>query len=190
MAAGGGGGAGGGRQGCRLKFSREAVLATLEGQTKEVQLWEQLEVGYALRNLPRIFCPHAACSCPLLLPATGEQPLPSNQPSTCPACGKGFCPRCRIPGWHKGYSCAQYQALPPEERNPDTAAVLRLSAARSWQRCPQCRSLVERAGGCNYIRCRCGRQFCYQCGLPYLSSKPSPTNLHGTQACRCPLWHG
>lgn len=90
----------------------------------------------------------------------------------------------------QGYSCAQFQSLPPEERNPETAAVLRLSTARSWRRCPQCRALVERSGGCNHIRCRCGRQFCYACGLPYLSSKPSSNNLHGTQGCSCPLWLG
>ncbi|GLC42593.1 hypothetical protein PLESTM_001354300 [Pleodorina starrii] len=194
--------------GCRLRFTRERVMAALEGHPRELQLFEQLEVEHVIRRLPRVFCPHPGCSTPLLLPgppaaapaaaaaaaapgpAAGVDQLPADKPVTCPACRAAFCPRCLIPGWHKGFSCAAFQALPPQERNPDTAAVLRLSAQRSWQRCPVCRALVERSGGCNHIRCRCGTQFCYACGCRYLSSKPSANNVHGTQGCTCALWYG
>ncbi|GLI59472.1 hypothetical protein VaNZ11_001355 [Volvox africanus] len=179
-----------GQQGCKLEFSREAVLVALEGHPKEIQVFEQLEADHVLRVQPHVFCPHPGCSSPLLLPGPGERPLPADKPTTCPACQRTFCPRCAVPGWHKGYSCALFQTLPPEDRNPDTAAVLRLGATRSWQRCPSCRSLVERSGGCNHIRCRCGCQFCYSCSKAYLSSKPSNTNVHGTQGCSCPLWLG
>eukprot|EP00927_Polykrikos_kofoidii_P057420 TRINITY_DN51560_c0_g1_i1.p1 TRINITY_DN51560_c0_g1~~TRINITY_DN51560_c0_g1_i1.p1 ORF type:complete len:188 (+),score=17.34 TRINITY_DN51560_c0_g1_i1:36-599(+) len=35
---------------------------------------------------------------------------------------------------------------------------------RGLQRCPQCGSAVEKASGCNFIRCRCGCGFCFRCG--------------------------
>lgn len=57
----------------------------------------------------------------------------------------------------QGFSCAAYAALPAALRSLEDAALLRLGAARGWRRCPACRQMVERAGGCNHMRCRCGR---------------------------------
>ncbi|XP_072986543.1 probable E3 ubiquitin-protein ligase ARI2 [Typha latifolia] len=30
--------------------------------------------------------------------------------------------------------------------------------------CPKCRSIVEKNGGCNAVKCRCGQYFCWLCG--------------------------
>ncbi|EFJ44017.1 hypothetical protein VOLCADRAFT_47991, partial [Volvox carteri f. nagariensis] len=108
-----------------------------------------------------LYCPHKSCSSPLQVELSE---LPSNQPSTCPACGKGFCPRCRIPGWHKGYTCTEFQALPAHLRSAEDAAVLQLSEKQQWKQCPQCKQMVERSVGCNHMLCRCGCNFCYGCG--------------------------
>jgi hypothetical protein len=92
--------------------------------------------------------------------------------------------------FRQGYTCAAFQALPPELRSADDAALLRLARSSKWRRCPAtgCGFMVEREHGCNYMVCRCGAKFCYACGVKYVSDKPSATNQHGTQGCRCALF--
>ncbi len=33
-----------------------------------------------------------------------------------------------------------------------------------FKKCPQCNFWVERSQGCSTMTCRCGKQFCYDCG--------------------------
>lgn len=33
-----------------------------------------------------------------------------------------------------------------------------------WKACPACTTLVERTGGCRFVRCPCGIKLCYACG--------------------------
>ncbi|GLC42598.1 hypothetical protein PLESTF_000735500 [Pleodorina starrii] len=181
--------AGGGRQqgGCQLRFSSDSVLATLAGNPKGQQSYRLLEAESSLDPAQLMYCPHKACSSPLLL-AEEDMP-PPNQPATCPACGKGFCPTCRIPGWHQGYTCAAFQALPAHLRSAEDAAMLQLSERQQWKRCPACKLVVERSEGCNHMKCRCGCDFCYGCGKPYKDTSPTPDNAHGTPACGCPLFN-
>lgn len=35
-----------------------------------------------------------------------------------------------------------------------------------YKPCPTCRMVVFKDQGCNAVRCRCGVEFCWQCGLP------------------------
>lgn len=103
----------------------------------------------------------------------------------CPACNKSTCTVCKTPA-HEGGDCP---------RDASTQAVLRYGTEQGWRRCFSCRSLVEIAFGCNHItyvshlfsiegsgtdactlRCRCGSEFCYRCGLVW-------------DTCPCPLWN-
>jgi hypothetical protein len=44
--------------------------------------------------------------------------------------------------------------------------IVQATMAQSTKPCPQCHAPVERAGGCNHIKClRCGDSFCWICGL-------------------------
>lgn len=90
----------------------------------------------------------------------------------------------------QGMTCAQFQALPPELRSVEDAAMLRMAQQQSWKRCPAagCGHIVERTEGCNHMRCRCGVDFCYACGSAYKDNKPTADNVHGTPACNCPLF--
>lgn len=88
----------------------------------------------------------------------------------------------------QGMSCQQFQALPPEHRSAEDAAMLHAVQQKQWKRCPDCRHVVERIEGCNHMRCRCNCHFCYACGARYVSDKPSANNAHGTQACSCDLF--
>ncbi|GLI59474.1 hypothetical protein VaNZ11_001357 [Volvox africanus] len=181
MAAGGAAG----QQGCKLKFSREAVLVALEGHPKEIQVYRTLETESSLDPSQVLYCPHKACSSPMLV---NKEELQPNTPAICPACRKKFCPHCRIPGWHKGYTCEAFQALPAHLRSADDAAMLQLSKQKQWKQCPRCKQMVERSEGCNHMLCRCGSNFCYACGEPYKDTKATASNVHGTPACGCPLF--
>jgi hypothetical protein len=56
-------------------------------------------------------------------------------------------------GWHAGYSCPQFQALPEELRaTKDDLALVQLAQQQHWARCPQCRC----AGGV-HMQCNCMR---------------------------------
>jgi hypothetical protein len=90
----------------------------------------------------------------------------------------------------QGMSCRQFQALPPELRSVEDAAMLRMAKDKNWKPCPGpgCGHLVERSEGCNHMHCRCGCDFCYQCGTAYADNAPTEDNSHGTPGCACPLF--
>ena len=37
----------------------------------------------------------------------------------------------------------------------------------NYRRCPKCSVWVEKAGGCNYLDCKCGTMFCFSCGVEF-----------------------
>ncbi|PVH70490.1 hypothetical protein DL98DRAFT_135935 [Cadophora sp. DSE1049] len=53
--------------------------------------------------------------------------------------------------------------------------VLVAAEEHGWQRCFNCRRVIELEVGCNHITCKCGSQFCYLCGEQW-------------KACRCATW--
>lgn len=46
--------------------------------------------------------------------------------------------------------------------------------------CPNCNTPIKKDGGCNTIKCRCGTEFCYQCGLELTTD--AVAGLHLTNA--------
>jgi hypothetical protein len=36
-----------------------------------------------------------------------------------------------------------------------------------FKQCPFCKFWVEKTEGCDHMRCRCGKEFCYKCGGVY-----------------------
>ncbi|KAG2491448.1 hypothetical protein HYH03_010234 [Edaphochlamys debaryana] len=184
--------AGGGRgraAGCKLRLSRDMVVEALQDHPKEWQAFCFLEVESSIQPHLRCYCPHKDCSAPLERPDEEEDgELPADAPIACPACNRMFCLRCNIPGWHKGYTCAQFQALPPHLRSAEDAATLALAAKHSWKKCPSCQEVVERSEGCKHMKCRCGADFCYGCGALYKDTRPTEANAHGTPGCACPLF--
>ena len=46
------------------------------------------------------------------------------------------------------------------------ADVQGLLDEKKWCRCSRCLVIVERTAGCDHITCKCGHEFCYQCGVP------------------------
>jgi hypothetical protein len=68
----------------------------------------------------------------------------------CPFCKRLLCMGCGGKG-HQGV-CA------------NDGALQQMIKEGGWKFCPNCSHLVERVTGCNHMTCRCGSDFCYNCG--------------------------
>ena len=61
---------------------------------------------------------------------------------------------------------------------PGTVLIPKTSSIR-FQFITAHRQMIELAHGCNHMKCRCGTEFCYQCGAEYRGSRAG---------CNCDLW--
>src|SRR5258706_3602649 len=96
----------------------------------------------------RLHCPRPSCGSFL-----GSIDAPARE---CKKCERQVCTKCREIIWG---TVEEHVCGVTEED-----AVIRLARDSGWQRCNSCRSLVERISGCHRMSCRCGSQFCYNCG--------------------------
>ncbi|KAG9833345.1 hypothetical protein KCU98_g10711, partial [Aureobasidium melanogenum] len=98
----------------------------------------------------RTYCSNSACN----------QFIPNDRinddVAVCDACNHRTCSICK--------GNAHHDDCPEDET---TQLALQLGDTQQWQRCNDCRSLVERSAGCNHITCRCRAQFCYICAAPW-----------------------
>ncbi|KAL2818939.1 RING finger protein [Aspergillus granulosus] len=85
--------------------------------------------------------------------------------ATCPDCGHTTCTNCKRRA-HTG-DCPDDIAL---------QQLLTTAQQHGWQRCYSCWRMVELEHGCNHMTCRCGAQFCYNCGVKW-------------KECRCEQWN-
>ncbi|RFU35298.1 hypothetical protein B7463_g1043, partial [Scytalidium lignicola] len=69
--------------------------------------------------------------------------------------------------WHGAKDC------PKDE---ETNKLLETAKEAGWQRCYNCRAMVELKEGCNHMTCRCTAEFCMICGLKWKS-------------CNCPWFN-
>eukprot|EP00877_Chromochloris_zofingiensis_P007423 jgi/Chrzof1/2934/Cz12g05010.t1 len=177
------------------------------------QLIEITKEKSAIASGTHIYCPNTNCSQLVELPkpprpkraavtkaaAASRTPLSPYQArlkerqekmATCQSCMKPCCIGCKAP-WHAGLTCAEYQKLPVQHKTPEDMAVFQLSENMQWKRCPNCKFMIERIMGCNYMVCKCGCGFCYNCGQDYQTcnatrcvlgplpgTTPTPFNLH------------
>ncbi|KAL9379893.1 hypothetical protein Peur_028375 [Populus x canadensis] len=103
------------------------------------------------------YCPYRDCSVLVL-----NECMDNLKKIKCPNCKKNFCFLCKIP-WHAGYRCNESRHL----RDRNDILVGELIEEKRWTRCYNCGHSVERVSGCRDIKCKCGVQFCHQCGGPF-----------------------
>jgi len=92
----------------------------------------------------------------------------------CFQCSHKFCGRCGEKP-HKAQddqdlSCDKYAAWLAENSSADKTFEELLSNS-SWKKCPSCSSVTALDGGCKFIHCICGTNFCYLCGIPLKESQ-------------------
>ncbi|KAL2623076.1 hypothetical protein R1flu_003281 [Riccia fluitans] len=135
----------------------------------------------------RVYCPFFNCSSLMSKSdlTTSSEPSTSRQPKApvfgrteCMECHRLFCAECRVP-WHAEMTCEEYQSLPLDERDTEDIKLHKLADSNKWQRCAKCHRMIELDHGCYHMTCRCGHEFCYICGAPWVNKQAT---------CKCKLW--
>lgn len=168
-------------EGCKSKLKVEScrIFLTL----KLFEIWNQRMKEALIPVTEKVYCPYPKCSA-LMSKSEIERDASSSSfvgrqlgARKCTKCHRRFCIDCKVP-WHNNMTCIYYKRLNP---NPPTEDVKLKSLASSnlWRQCVKCNHLIELAEGCFHMTCRCGHEFCYNCGAEWKNKKAT---------CSCPLW--
>ncbi|KAL2620015.1 hypothetical protein R1flu_000220 [Riccia fluitans] len=151
--------------GCAESFSMELCESMLP--VDALDQIAQRQVENVISNWERVYCPYEDCSFLQLRPDVPEPAEPSGSQRAaigaveCLSCHRLFCLECQVP-WHSNLTCEEYECFSDDEKS-DLLLIRGLAKDNNWQRCA-CGHLVERNQGCNHMKCRCGKEFCYICG--------------------------
>jgi len=154
---------------CRLPISQEMVGQMFGDASEEVSKLQVLKAQkYVDLHEKTTWCPKPGCTRIVSIQSEGHGP--AKPTSVMCACGTQFCFSCKELGGHEPVSCKDWADWLKE------LAELRKQmddGSRQWmesnsQQCT-CGAQIQRNGGCNQMRCRCGREFCYVCGQDWAS---------------------
>ncbi|CAN1246695.1 E3 ubiquitin-protein ligase RSL1 [Linum grandiflorum] len=140
--------------------------------------WGLALVDSAIDASQKFYCPYLDCSVLLIydlddcnkvsLPRCWEIFRRSSRPNNCcecPSCKRKMCVKCKCP-WHEMMDCETYEAL---NGQGEEEMLTWLAGLKKWRKCPNCKFYVSKGRfDCNYVKCRCGKAFCYACGSPYV----------------------
>ena len=113
-----------------------------------------LQILYEEAVQNKMHCVNPTCSAFLNLDAVGAD-------FACPSCETRMCANCKV-AYHEGMSCAEFKALPEDERGDVSLIILACNNQR-LARCYCCRRMVQKTNGCNHMTCVCRAQFCFTC---------------------------
>ena len=122
--------------------------------------FERASQEFSIVAKDRVYCPRPTCSKFL----GSVKALPPT--TACPTCRNSVCTNCRKNAHPLRRFCQQ---------EDESGALQGLLEQNRWQRCPNCRAVVELNQGCYHITCRCRSQFCYLCSAPW-------------KTCSCRQW--
>lgn len=112
--------------------------------------WNRKFTEYTTRN--RIYCPSKGC---------GEWIKPNHitieqgrKVGKCKKCGIKVCGTCNN-RMHTSKECPKDEA---------TKQFVEIAKREGWQKCYNCKAMVELKEGCNHMTCRCTAEFCMICG--------------------------
>lgn len=112
--------------------------------------WNKKYQEYTTKN--RLYCPTKGC---------GEWIKPSKiqtdqgrKYGRCTKCKTKVCALCKCK-FHSRREC------PKDE---ETNKFIETAKEKGWQRCYNCKAMIELKEGCNHMTCRCTAEFCMLCG--------------------------
>lgn len=125
------------------------------------RLWNQKFEEYtATKNL---YCPGKGCG-EWIKPSRVKVDMATGRKyARCGRCSTKVCVRCSSK-YHTRRECP---------KDDETARLVQMAKEKGWQRCYNCKAVVELKEGCNHMTCRCSAQFCMVCALPW-------------KTCNCP----
>ncbi|KAH0150619.1 hypothetical protein KCU67_g10582, partial [Aureobasidium melanogenum] len=125
-------------------------------------LWNAKYQEYTTKN--RLYCPAKGCG-QWIKPANMHK-LHGRNYGRCPRCKTKVCTLCNNK-LHTSGECP---------KDPETKRLVALAKEKGWQRCYNCKAMVELKEGCNHMTCRCGSDFCMLCASPW-------------KTCECPWFN-
>ncbi|XP_031282906.1 uncharacterized protein LOC116141547 [Pistacia vera] len=168
-------------EGCKSELKVDSCREFLT--PKLVEILNQRIKEASIPATEKVYCPNPRCS--TLMTKSEVQKYAKNAfrgfdlsgAAKCVQCHGLFCINCKVP-WHINMTCNVYKMLNP---NPPVEDVkLKSLASRNlWRQCVKCNHMIELSEGCYHMTCRCGYEFCYNCGAEWKNKRAT---------CSCPLW--
>ncbi|CAH8267529.1 unnamed protein product [Arabidopsis lyrata] len=141
---------------CHHRFCYECVK-------QHIEMWQQRIKEDSIPGTKRIYCPNPRCSALISVNKLCKSTKEAQVRKNCYKCGELFCINCKVP-WHSNLSCNDYKRLGPNPTTDDLKFQA-LANQNLWRQCRNCRYMIdELSEGCISVTCRCGQNFCYQCG--------------------------
>nr|KJB35591.1 hypothetical protein B456_006G120800 [Gossypium raimondii] len=169
------------REGCNTEVTIDSCGKFLDPKLVEIMSNRKKEASIAVSE--KVYCAFPRCSALMskseVLQYTRTVMLVAEQSGArkCVKCHRFFCIYCKVP-WHFDMTCIDYKRLNPHPASEE-AMLNTLATKKRWRECIKCKHVIELAGGCYHITCRCGFEFCYTCGAEWRNKKPT---------CSCPIW--
>lgn len=127
-------------------------------------LWNKKYQEYTTAN--RLYCPNKGCG-QWIKPSRIRMDLTyGRRYARCGTCSTKVCVLCNE-RFHTKREC------PKDE---ETNRLVQMAKEEGWQRCYNCKAVVELKEGCNHMTCRCTAQFCMVCAAPW-------------KTCNCPWFN-
>lgn len=150
---------------------------------KHIEIMKEWIREISMPVAERVYCPYPKCSVLMSKSEASDFARKENVSGRlfgarkCMECYGLFCDNCKVP-WHKNMTCKEYKRSNPCAY-PEDAKLKSLVTSNLWRQCMKCNHMIELAEGCYHMTCRCGYQFCYNCGSEWVDKKPTYS---------CPLW--
>jgi hypothetical protein len=97
--------------------------------------------------------------------------------------GPRYCSICEIYADHSthlppGETCEEFQKRLQSQNFAKEEAASKKTIQKESKPCPGCKANIQRNGGCDAMRCKCGVHFCFLCLRPYSEIN---RNSHGPE---------
>ncbi|KAK4408532.1 hypothetical protein Sango_0434200 [Sesamum angolense] len=168
-------------EGCKSKLKIDSCSKFLTPRLIEIMSQRIKEASILVTE--KVYCPYPKCSALMSKSEVLEYSKSALREAArsgarnCIKCNGCFCIDCKVP-WHNNMSCSDYKRRNPYPY-PEEAKLKNLAATNLWRQCVKCNHMIELAAGCYHMTCRCGHEFCYNCGAEWKNKKAT---------CFCPLW--
>ncbi|GKA48400.1 ribonuclease H domain-containing protein [Tanacetum coccineum] len=162
---------------CKSKLQTESCSKFLDPE-----LYHLMRLRIKEASIPpteKVYCPFSNCSALMSKTEVKKHTATSSYKRSgmrkCVKCQRCFCINCKV-AWHDNITCNGYMK---HYQSGNEAKFECLASWQRWRQCINCKHMVELAEGCYHVTCKCGFEFCYNCGSQWLNKK---------QTCKCRIW--
>ncbi|XP_059626741.1 E3 ubiquitin-protein ligase RSL1-like isoform X2 [Cornus florida] len=168
------------QEGCISELKLESCKKFLTPKLIEIMSQRIREASIPVTE--KVYCPYPKCSALMSKSDVFEYSRTAfgsvrHAVRKCTTCQADFCIHCKVP-WHSNMTCFEYKRKNPNHHTEESK-LKTLAAKNLWRQCVKCNHMIELETGCYHMTCRCGYEFCYNCGGEWKEKKAT---------CSCPLW--